>query len=97
MLPSPSSPQHDRRRHQRKGGDLGDRGYFTVGGLPAQLSDWSFGDLGVALGQPAQFGVDDVVELRIYNPAQECWDTLSGQIRRVEADGTLGIIPRLIG
>ena len=31
------------------------------------------------------------MELRIYDPAQEAWDSLTGRIRRVDSNGTLGI------
>ncbi len=92
MMPSSlSSTVSERRRHQRKAGDGGDRGYFTVAGLPAKLVDWSFGGIGVAFDEPIRFGVDETVELRIYDPGQEIWESLDGHVRRVETDGTLGI------
>ena len=91
LSPSLSSIALERRRHQRKTGDGSDVGYFTVAGLPARLVDWSFGGIGVTIGERVRFTVEDAIELRVYDPGQECWETLEGRIRRIEPDGTLGI------
>ena len=88
---SMSSMVSERRRHQRKGGDADEQDYFTVAGLPAQLVDWSFGGLGVAIRSQRGFSIAEAVELRIYDCDQETWETLTGQIRRIDANGTLGI------
>lgn len=92
MMMSSAQPSMagDRRRYQRKaGGD--DQGYFLVAGMPAKLVDWSFGGIGVLPGESLGLGAGDAVELRIYDPGQEIWETLPGLIRRVDSDGSLGI------
>ncbi|MEI6560215.1 MAG: PilZ domain-containing protein [Rhodospirillaceae bacterium] len=87
-----SSPTaRDRRRHPRKAGDDGDLGYFMVAGRPAKLVDWSFGGIGVQIAGQIRFRVADTVELRIFDPERDTWESLNGLIRRVEHDGTLGI------
>ena len=92
MMMSPSlSSETDRRRHQRKAGDVGDARYFMVAGLPARLVDWSFGGLGVTVAERVSFEIGEAVELRIYDPSQEIWETLNGHVRRIQYDGTIGI------
>ena len=91
MSPALSPLASDRRRFQRKAGDEGDKGYFLVAGHPARLVDWSFGGIGVVFDGSLSLGLGDEVELRIYDPAQEAWDSLTGRIRRVDSNGTLGI------
>ena len=89
--PTPSSITLDRRRHQRKSSGDGDEGYFMVAGQPAKLVDWSFGGIGVAVDEPLRFSTGDQVELRLYDPGQEGWEALDGEVRRVHHNGTLGI------
>ncbi len=92
-------PVVDRRHHQRQAGSDFPRNNtkyqapdgITVAGRPARLVDWSFGGLGLQLERPDHFEVNTEVELRVYDLAQESWESLSAQIRRIEADGTLGL------
>ncbi len=86
---TPAAP--DRRRHRRKTGSDGEAGCLTVAGLPAKLVDWSFGGLGLSVEQPNRLAVNEAVELRIFDQEQESWEALNGHIRRIEADGTLGV------
>lgn len=63
---------------------------LTVSGRPARLVDWSFGGIGVRLdGGVDGFDPGEPVEIRVRRRATDRWETLRGQVARVDAPESL--------
>ncbi len=78
----------DRRKNNRQPGQ---HGYLEICGHQAVLVDWSFGGLGVRFGCPVELVVAQEVDIFIFDPGPDHWEALPGIVRRIDADGIVGI------
>ena len=78
----------DRRRADRQScqHDL-----LQVEGRRATLVDWSFGGLGVRFDGAVEMAVAEEIDIRIFDPVADCWETLEGIVRWIDADGMVGV------
>ena len=82
------SPEKDRRRTSRQPCP---HAYLRVSGRDVSLVDWSFGGLGLRFDHPETMKVSDEIEVDIFDPVGGGWETLGVVVRRLEADGIVGV------
>lgn len=85
MIPS---AQTNRRRHDRQSGS--DDG-FVVAGRPATLVDWSFGGLALRLDEPPELALAEEISVSVFDRGTGAWEVLTGQVRRIDPAGTVGV------
>ena len=83
-----SPPQKDRRRHSRQPCP---HAYLRAFGRDATLVDWSFSGLGLCFECPEGMKVGDEIEVNIFDPVGDKWETLRVVVRRIESGGTVGV------
>ena len=84
-----SIPANDDRRKSSRQSCQHD--YLQVEGRHAMLVDWSFGGLGIRFEGAADMTISEEVDIRIFDPVTERWETLEGIVRWVDDDGMVGV------
>ena len=85
-MPTPAND--DRRKETRQAGEDDD---LRVEGRHATLVDWSFRGLGIRFEGTSDLQIDEEVDIRIFDPVGDHWETLQGVVRWADADGMVGV------
>ncbi len=83
------TPANDDRR--KSGRQSCQHDYLEIEGRHATLVDWSFGGLGVRFEGGVDMKVDEEIEIRIFDPAADQWETLEGIVRWIDDEGMVGV------
>jgi len=85
-MPIPAND--DRRKDLRQ---TCEHDYLEVEGRHATLVDWSFGGLGVRFDGAVDMKVAEEIDIRIFDPVAEQWETLEGVVRWIDDHGMVGV------
>ena len=82
------APDKDRRKSSRQSCP---KARLRVGGRDAVLVDWSFGGLGLRVDSGVGLEVSQQIAVEIHDPVGELWEALEVVVRRIEAEGIVGV------
>ena len=82
------APDKDRRKSSRQSCP---KARLRVGGRDAVLVDWSFGGLGLRVDSGIGLEVSEQIAVEIHDPVGALWEALGVVVRRIEADGVVGV------
>ena len=85
-MPIPAND--DRRKNPRQSCR---HDYLQVEDRDARLVDWSFGGLGIRFDDAVDMEPGEEIDIRLFDPVADGWETLRGVVRWVEADGKVGV------